>query len=213
MSSLTCNSTRVTMVHVAQPQDVIVSKWTSAGVTTHLREGFLLKLMDLSTCAAAEQLSGHSSVTFAVDDLVFHDTHLSVGEIIVISAQVNAAWRSSMECGCTVVADDGQSQRNICKAFFTYVSLDHEGKKIKLPKLQALDADNLRRNQLAQERRKIRFRRAAIIAHAASKFTLKVQSKSKSIHSDTDPHPQKPLLSEECIASPPLIMTEIVLPQ
>ena len=49
------------MVHVVQPQNVLVSKWTSLGVTTHLREGFLLKLMDLATCAAAEQLSGLAS--------------------------------------------------------------------------------------------------------------------------------------------------------
>ena len=218
MTSITCSSTRVTMVHVVQPQNVLVSKWTSLGVTTHLREGFLLKLMDLATCAAAEQLSGHSSVTFAVDDLIFHDTYLSVGETIVIKAQVNCAWGTSMECGCTVVADDGQNQRNICKAFFTYVSLDHNGKKIKLPKLQAIDPNNLRRNHLAQERRKIRFRRAAIIDHAAS------NNNNNNINGKTNNNNNSSTMEREdggeddksyplLIASLPLVMTEIVLPQ
>jgi acyl-CoA hydrolase len=209
---LTCSSTRVTMVHVVQPQNVIVSKWTSAGVKTHIREGFLLKLMDLATCASAEQLSGHSSVTFAVDDLIFHDTHLSVGETIVIKAQVNSAWGTSMECGCSVVADDGQKQRRICKAFFTYVSLGPDGKKIKLPKLQAIDADNLRRNHLAQERRKIRFRRAAIIEHAASNI-VKAPTLTSSTTTGNSEFDNNIATSETAIAAPPLVMTQIVLPQ
>ena len=205
----TCTSTRTTMIHVVQPQDVLLIKNES-----HLREGFLLKLMDLCTCASAEQLSGHSSVTLAVDDLVFIDTKLSVGETIVVSAQVNCAWGTSMECGCTIQVDneiDG-SQRSLCKAFFTFVSLDGDGKKIKLPKLQALDSDNLRRQALAQERRKIRFRRAQIIARAAENVSRRSSTSTGTtvqlrIATDTD------TAESNSIEAPLLTTTEIVLPQ
>ena len=104
------------MIHVVQPQDCLFVNQSlpqdclfvnqSLQQKSHLREGFLLKLMDLCTCASAETLSAHQSVTLAVDDLVFINTHLSVGETIIVKSQVNCAWGTSMECGCTVVAED-----------------------------------------------------------------------------------------------------------
>ena len=231
---LTCNSTRTTMIHVVQPQDCLFVN-QSLQQKSHLREGFLLKLMDLCTCASAETLSAHQSVTLAVDDLVFINTHLSVGETIIVKSQVNCAWGTSMECGCTVVAeDDNGTMRRVCKAFFTFVSLDQEGVKIRLPKLQAEDSDNLRRLSLAAERRKIRFRRAAIIARAAAKFSLKLRSVSTPASggggggggppSSTTKPSSTPVrgkdvvistssVEEKHINAPPLVMTEIVLPQ
>jgi len=176
-------------------------------------------------------------VTLAVDDLVFINTQLSVGETIIVKAQVNCAWGTSMECGCTVVADDENgSTRRLCKAFFTFVSQDSSGKKIRLPKLQAEDGDNLRRLSLAAERRKIRFRRAAIIARAAATFSLKLRATSEVSSSDETKRSHTTtttasvaalehetsssvsstsvvLAEENCISAPPLVMTEIVLPQ
>jgi acyl-CoA hydrolase len=189
-----------------QPQDVLIVSSTES----HLREAFLLKLMDLCTCASAEQLSGHSSVTLAVDDLVITDTTLSVGETIVCKAQVNCAWGTSMECGCTIVCDndtDG-SQRTLCGAFFTFVSLGEDGKKIRLPKLQALDSDNLRRMALAQERRKLRFRRAAIIARAAANVLRVTTAESSASFTPSASSP-----TTACLEAPLLTSTEIVLPQ
>ena len=245
-----CADTRTTMIHVAQPSDLVIRPDTGPEAFHHLREGVFLKLMDLCTCCSAERLSGHSSVTLAVDDLVFVDTRLRVGETVIVRAQVNKAWGTSMEVGCTVYAeadsdsDDGDgdggdaSRRRICKAFFTFVSLGEDGKKIQLPKLAAITENNLRRAALAQERRKIRFRRKEIIARAAAKF---VQLRGSSAKSGSDGHdsgntgntgsttstvaPADPATAAVVAAAsaaasvghtkpaPPLVTTEIVLPQ
>ena len=115
--------------------------------------------------------------------------------------------------------------RRVCKAFFTFVSLDKEGVKIRLPKLQAEDSDNLRRLSLAAERRKIRFRRAAIIARAAANFSLKLRSVStpasdggggggppSSTVRGKDVVISTSSVEKKHINAPPLVMTEIVLP-
>jgi acyl-CoA hydrolase len=234
MDEATCASTRTTMIHVVSAQDLVGRPGAS-----HLREGFLLKLMDLCTCASAEQLSGQSSVTLAVDDLLFSDTRLRAGETVQVSAQVNCAWGTSMECGCTVVVDnegggDGGDVRHVCRAFFTFVSLGRDGKKIRLPKLVADGVDNLRRMALANERRKIRFRRKSIIAHAAETLSLRVRTSglgaTKGDHSEAtkgDKEVKKAAATataataasidvdvpHQPIAAPLLKTTEIVLPQ
>ena len=238
MGDATCASTRTTMIHVVSAQDLVGS-----GDYTHLREGFLLKLMDLCTCASAETLSGHSSVTLAVDDLMFSGTRLRAGETVQVSSQVNCAWGTSMECGCTVVVDNngnhsecrgGGGTRHVCRAFFTFVSLGRDGKKIRLPKLIAADdVDNLRRMTLANEWRKIRFRRKSIIAHAAETLSLRVRSSRLGTGTTSAKCEAKKKNGEEVdaaettpatpasielgysqqIPAPLLVTTEIVLPQ
>jgi acyl-CoA hydrolase len=54
---------------------------------------------------AAENHAGMSCVTASVDELIIHADPI-VGELVIIQSQVNCAFKSSMEVGCKVTAED-----------------------------------------------------------------------------------------------------------
>ena len=207
-AAMTCVETRMTMIHICSADDLVGGSGATPGI---LREGFLLRLMDLTACGSAEKFSGHASVTLGVDDLEFLDAKLSVGDLVTVSGQVNRAWNTSMECGVTVEAEDlgnpGTSRHKVCRAFFTFVALDKDGKKVKLPPLRAYSEANVRRALLANERRKLRFRRKEIIERVKS-GTGSGEEFQGARDGMLGMAPQ-----QERKATESLVSTEIVLPQ
>jgi len=131
---MTCEQTRTLMTHLVENNNLVPEFKTNR---THLREDFLLRLMDICACFSAEKFSKHSAVTVTVDELIFQHTLLSFGELISAYSQVNKAWGTSMEIGVFCEAEDFQTGgvRKICSAYFTFVSLDQNKKKIRLPPL------------------------------------------------------------------------------
>ena len=216
IGATTCASTRVTVVHIVEPSDVVVRPGESASSFHNLREGALLKLMDLCTCASAERLAEQSCVTLSMDDLVFVDTRIRLGETLEIRSQVNRAWNTSMEVGCTVLADPEEGcgpSRRLCKAFFTFVRLKKKNCNIlytpSLTKPVPVTAENKRRYELAQARRKIRFRRKDIIAQGSER-----KKKMREMPAALPPSPGLQKTSPQfCKAAPALVVSEIVLPQ
>src|SRR4051794_24952733 len=80
---------------------------------------------------------------------------VQVGELLHLSAMVNAAWRTSMEVGVRVVAESpltGES-RHTNSAYFTMVAVDEEGRPVAVPPLVAESPDEHRRAQEAELRR------------------------------------------------------------
>uniref|UniRef100_A0A7S3Z4A7 HotDog ACOT-type domain-containing protein n=1 Tax=Lotharella globosa TaxID=91324 RepID=A0A7S3Z4A7_9EUKA len=133
------------------------------------REGLdgamLLEWMDITSCMSAEKFSGMPSVTAAMDDVTMKYAPCH-GEAVVVQAQVNRAFRTSMEVGCKVWAETLKTgvQKDICRAYFTFVSLGPDKKKKKLPPLTpGTDSDNIRRYAQALERRNIRISRKKVI--------------------------------------------------
>ena len=98
----------------------------------NVRAGCLLRWMDICACLSAEKHGMLSSVTLSMDDLTF-DMPAKLGDVLEISARVNNAFNTSMEVG-VLVQSTGETSSSIthCKAFFTFVSLDHHGKKCKV---------------------------------------------------------------------------------
>ncbi|MCB9741083.1 MAG: acyl-CoA thioesterase [Alphaproteobacteria bacterium] len=111
--------------------------------------------MDISAAVAAQRFARKPVVTASIDELHFLRP-VRRGMIVVLQAMVNQAWRTSMEVGVRVEAEDPRSGDRIhcCSAYLTFVALDATDRPSELPTL-APDGDPEweRRAREAQARR------------------------------------------------------------
>jgi acyl-CoA hydrolase len=115
--------------------------------------GWILKLLDDAAVIAATRHCRTRVVTAAVDGVRFRHP-VNVGDVLSFRASVNAAWRTSMEVGVRVEAED--TTTHVLTAYLTMVALDGEGATTKVPELEIDGPDASRRWQEAQLRRDIR---------------------------------------------------------
>jgi acyl-CoA hydrolase len=128
--------------------------------------GVLLKLADEAAGLAAVRHCGSRVVTAGVDRVTFV-VPIDQGELVTLTASVNAAWRSSMEVGVRVTAErPGITEpRHTNTAYFTMVAVDADLRPIEVPPLIAETADELRREREAQTRRRNRLAEREEIVH------------------------------------------------
>jgi acyl-CoA hydrolase len=91
-----------------------------------------------------------------------------IGELVTLNAMVNAAWRTSMEIGVRVEAENPQTgvTRHTNTAYLTMVALDEHGEPSEVPPIVASTPDEQRRQREAGLRRENRLaERAQILAH------------------------------------------------
>jgi acyl-CoA hydrolase len=132
--------------------------------------GKLMQWIDLCAAMAAQRHSHLTVVTAAVDELHFL-TPIKAGMIVVLQAQVNAVFRSSMEVGVRVESEAPWSgeRRKCVKAYLTFVALDETGRTIPLPALEPQTEVEKRRERDAHDRRALRLRVRAGVKDAASR--------------------------------------------
>lgn len=138
-------------VYKVFPND-LNSKYTVFG-------GLVMGLCDRIALIVAERHSGHNCVTAAVDNLNFLAPARS-GETLILKAAVNRTWRSSMEIGVRVVAEDsfGGDTRHVVSAYLTFVALDEDGSPTEVPAILPQTDLQHRRFQAAGERRDARLK-------------------------------------------------------
>jgi acyl-CoA hydrolase len=119
--------------------------------------GVVMKLCDEAAGAAAVKHSRCRVVTAGVDRMAFL-TPIHVGELVTFSASVNAAWRTSMEVGVRVDAEDPRTgeRRHTNSAYLTMVAVDEEGRPVAVPGLIAETDEQRGREAEAQVRRRNR---------------------------------------------------------
>jgi|SRR5436305_4427586 len=147
----------------------ILVKWmsiTDANSAGSIHGGTVMKLCDEVAGLAAIRHARQRVVTAAVDRLTFlHPVH--VGEVLTLTASVNAVWRTSMEVGVRVEAENpftGET-RHTSSAYLTMVAIDEHGHAQKVPAFAAESATEQRREREAQLRRATRLaEREQIIA-------------------------------------------------
>jgi acyl-CoA hydrolase len=78
-----------------------------------------------------------------------------VGELVTFSATVNAAWRTSMEVGVRVDAENPRTgeSRHTNTAYLTMVALDEDGRPTPVPGVVASSPTEKRRMREAELRR------------------------------------------------------------
>jgi acyl-CoA hydrolase len=116
--------------------------------------GTVMRYCDEAAGLAAVRHSARRCVTAGMDRMTFLSP-VHIGEVLSFKATVNAAWRTSLEVGVRVEAEDPRSGevRHTSTAYLTMVALDDDGRPIPVPPLECETETEHRREGEAQLRR------------------------------------------------------------
>jgi acyl-CoA hydrolase len=117
-----------------------------ANTAGNVHGGLILHLCDEVAGIAAVRHSSARVVTAAMDRMTFlHPVY--VGDLVTVKATVNAAWRSSMEVGVRVEAENVRTGEvtHTSTAYLTMVALDDEGRPAAVPPVEAESSAEQRR--------------------------------------------------------------------
>ena len=124
-------------VHVVLPNDANPLGFILGGTVMHL--------IDMAGAIAALRHARVPIVTAAVDDLQFLHP-ITVGDLIILRARVNAAFTTSMEVEVEVFSEETLTgaRQLTSRAFLTFVTVDKTGGHRAVPPL-LLESDEERR--------------------------------------------------------------------
>ena len=119
--------------------------------------GRLMQYIDLVGAMAASRHARAFTVTASMDHLDFV-APVRVGELLILKASVNRAFRTSMEVGVRVMVEDVREQRlrHVSSAYLTFVAVDREGNRLVVPQVVPETAHQKRRFEDAGRRREMR---------------------------------------------------------
>jgi len=126
----------------------------------NLLGGKIMHLVDIAGSLAAARHSRGYVVTASFDQMDFLEP-VHIGELITLHAAVNRVFRSSMEVGVKVFAENMLSAevRHVASAYLTFVHLNEDRKPTACIEAVAESDDERRRYEEAGERRKARLAR------------------------------------------------------
>jgi acyl-CoA hydrolase len=140
---------------------------TDANSAGNVHGGTIMRLTDEAAALAAIKHARKRVVTVGMDRMNFR-VPIYVGDLVTLSATVNAAWNTSMEVGVRVEAENPRTGevRHTNTAYITMVALDESGKPAHVPELHAESPVEQRRMRDAELRRANRLaERAQMLAH------------------------------------------------
>lgn len=142
-------ASRTEMTELVLPQD--------SNLLGNILGGRVMHLIDVAGAIAAHRHCHRQVVTASVDHLDFLNP-VRVGDLIVLEAQVNRAFRTSVEVGVEVYSEDSTAgvRKHTTTAFLTFVALDEIGRPVPVPPLLVKTSEERRRYREAGERRKAR---------------------------------------------------------
>ena len=120
--------------------------------------GRVMFLMDTLAAIVAKRHCGKVSVTLGIDSVHFLNPARR-GDILVFMASVNRTWRTSMEVGVRVEAEDFRTldHKHIISAYFTFVAVDDDHKPIEIISVIPESPIEIKRYEEAETRRRHRF--------------------------------------------------------
>ena len=138
------------MVQVVLPNDANPLGFILGGTVMHL--------MDIAGAIASFRHTRQRVVTAAVDGLQFLHP-IKVGDLIVLQAEVTAAFSTSLEVHVRVLSEEALTgvRKTTSHAYFTFVAIDEAGPPIPVPPL-VHDAGSDATKAAAEERRAERLR-------------------------------------------------------
>jgi acyl-CoA hydrolase len=143
------SESRVEHVHLVMPGDAN-NLGTAFG-------GTIMAWTDVAAAMVGMRHSRMPVVTISIDSLTFL-APLRLGHMAILSAQVNAVFRTSMEIGVEVVSENPATgeRRKCCDAYLTFVALGPDKRPAPIPPLVAETEEERRREREARVRRDAR---------------------------------------------------------
>ncbi|GAB4503295.1 MAG: acyl-CoA thioesterase [Anaerolineales bacterium] len=151
-ASLKAKSIRASRISIAQ-----LMQPEHANSQGNVHGGWIMKLVDEAGALACMRHAQHRVVTVAIDSMVFRQP-IRIGDLVILTAEVTYAGRTSMEAEVQVVAENpvtGQ-QTHTNTAYLVYVALDEQGKPAAVPPLFAETDDERQRLEQARQRQEYR---------------------------------------------------------
>jgi acyl-CoA hydrolase len=139
----------------------------------NLLGGRLMHFIDLTGAMAAYRHSRTYVVTAAMDHIDFIQP-VHVGDLLNLKSSVNRAFTTSMEVGVKVWVEDARNgvKLHVASAYLVFVAIDQNGRRVRVPELKPVTADEERRYADALRRREhreaeaVRRKKARLIAAA-----------------------------------------------
>src|SRR5258708_5918243 len=128
-----------------------------ANALGNLFGGRLMQYIDLVGAMAASRHARAICITASMDHLDFV-APVHVGNLLILKASVNRAFRTSMEVGVKAMVEDVREQklRHVSSAYLTYVAVDQEGNRLVVPRVVPETEHQRRRFEDAGRRREMR---------------------------------------------------------
>jgi uncharacterized protein (TIGR00369 family) len=142
---------RVTISQLMHPEH--------ANLLGNVHGGWIMKLVDEAGALACMRHAQRKVVTVAIDSMVFRQP-IRLGDLVVITAEVSYAGRTSMEAEVQVLAENPITgeQTHTNTAYLVYVAFDDVGRPTTVPPLKAETEEERQRMENAQERQERRLK-------------------------------------------------------
>ena len=123
----------------------------------NLMGGRLMYWMDIASALAGSKHCSAPVVTASVDNISFTNP-IKLGNVVHIEAKVTRAFNSSMEVHMNVWGEDiiQQYRYKSNEAYYTFVSIDPNGKPRKVPQLEPESEEEIELYESALRRRQLR---------------------------------------------------------
>lgn len=140
------------MVQVVLPNDANPLGFILGGTVMHL--------IDIAAAIACHRHTRSLLVTAAVDGLEFLHP-IKVGDLIILKSRVTCTFTTSLEAEVEVFSEETLTgeRRMTSRAFLTFVAIDQDGRKRRVPPLVMETDDDRRRSEAAHARRADRLKR------------------------------------------------------
>ena len=122
--------------------------------------GRVMEQMDKVAAVVSKRHSGRNCVTLGIDSVRFLASARH-GDVLIFKASLNRVWRTSMEIGLKVFAEDFSTmqRKHIVSAYFTFVAVDESLHPVEIPPVIPETDEERRRYEQADQRRATRMSR------------------------------------------------------
>src|SRR5437660_1073931 len=144
------------MVQVVLPNDANALGFILGGTVMHL--------IDIAGAIACHRHTRTLLVTAAVDDLQFLHP-IKVGDLIILKSRVTCVFTTSLEVQVDVFSEEilTGKRRMTSTAFLTFVAIDRDGDKVRVPPLLVETEEERRVCEEAHARRAERLKKKNVV--------------------------------------------------